>query len=348
MRRGPSCGDASLDRGPQTDVSEGAHSPGRAGTSLAPGIIRLALRAELPPHVFHPQPSRALIAVALIAAIIVTDIAILALEPVRTVAAPLSVLSGVLSASLFFLGHECVHGSIVQRRWLQDLLASAAFIIFVLSPTFWRTWHNNVHHLLTNSPEDDPDNFDGLESYHQSRLVRLLVALTPGTGRRRTLLYFAVWFTVHVQVVQWYQSHRCRGFTTLNRRRAAIETFVMAVFWLVLAWAIGIYGTLLVIVLPMIVANAIIMSYIATNHLLLPLNAGSNPLDDSMSVITHPLLNRIHFNFSYHVEHHFFPAIVFKICTAHPRQAPPGRARTAPSTWTFHCAAAADADAPNA
>jgi fatty acid desaturase len=31
-----------------------------------------------------------------------------------------------------------------------------------------------------------------------------------------------------------------------------------------------------------------------------------------MSVTTHPLLNRIHFNFSYHVEHHFFPGMSSK------------------------------------
>jgi hypothetical protein len=51
------------------------------------------------------------------------------------------------------------------------------------------------------------------------------------------------------------------------------------------------------------------MSYIATNHLLLPLNTVSNPLDDSMSVTTHPMLDRVHFNFSYHVEHHLFPTM---------------------------------------
>jgi fatty acid desaturase len=296
------------DRRLQTLVGQGALSPGRAGASLSPGMIRHAIRVELPPDVFEPQPSRALIAVALIAAIIATDIAIL-VAPIAILAVLLSILSGALSASLFFLGHECLHGSILKRRWSQDLLAFAAFIIFLLSPTLWRSWHNHAHHVHTNSPGDDPDNFGYLANYRESRLLRHLVALTPGMGRRPTLLYFTVWFTVQVQVVQWYRSYFCRGFAALNRRRAGAETIAMAAFWLVLGWAVGAYGAVLLILLPMMIANAINMSYTATNHLLLPLTGRSNPLADTMSVTTHPLLDRIHFNFSYHVEHHFFPAM---------------------------------------
>ena len=305
MIRGSSCNVAPYHR-LSMDAGRSAAS---AGNSLSAGKIRHAIRVELPPHVFHPQPERALIAAALFTAIVATDVAILDLAPFGAVDVALSLLSGALSASLFFLGHECCHGAILRRRWAQDLLAFPAFLIFLLSPTFWRSWHNKVHHVRTNSPDDDPDNFGSLASYRQSRVVRLFATLTPGSGRRATLLYFAVWFAVHAQVVQWYQSRRCRGFTTLNRRRAAVETLVMLVFWFALGLAVGAYGSMLVIVLPMMVANAIIMSYIATNHLLLPSNTVSNPLDDSMSVTTHPVLDRVHFNFSYHVEHHLFPTM---------------------------------------
>ena len=325
MIRGSSCGVARPCRALSMDAGEAVAS---AGSSLSAGKIRHAIRLELPPHVFCPQPLRALIAGALFAAIVATDAAILELAPLRPVEIALSLLSGALSASLFFLGHECCHGAILRRRWAQDVLAFPAFLIFLLSPTFWRSWHNNVHHVRTNSPEDDPDNFGSLASYRQSRVVRLFATLTPGSGRRSALLYFAVWFAVHAQVVQWYQSRRCRGFTGLNRRRAAAETVLMTVFWLALGLAIGAYASVLVIILPMMVANAIIMSYIATNHLLLPLNTRSNPLDNSMSVTTHPVLDRVHFNFSYHVEHHLFPTMSPKfapLVRAKLRQFAPGR-----------------------
>jgi fatty acid desaturase len=279
----------------------------RSPSTTSPGQIRRAIRAELPSHVFSPQPARALIALALCAAIVVTDAAIQAFTEFGAAAILLSVLSGGLCASLFFLGHECGHGAILKRRWAQDLLMFPAFLIFVLSPTLWRVWHNDVHHVRTNSAVDDPDNFGSMTACRQSRIVGLVAAMTPGSGRWRTLLYFAIWFTVHAQVVQWIQSYRCGGFEALDRRRAAVETLLMAGFWLGLGLAIGAHRSVLVIVLPMMIANAIIMSYISTNHLLRPLLARPNPLDDSMSVATHPLLDRIHFNFSYHVEHHLFP-----------------------------------------
>src|SRR5437764_463521 len=100
-----------------------------AGGSLSAGKIRHAIRVELPPHVFHPQPERALIAAALITAIVATDAAILDLSPFGAVDVALSLLSGAFSASLFFLGHECCHGAILRCRWAQDLLAFPAFLI---------------------------------------------------------------------------------------------------------------------------------------------------------------------------------------------------------------------------
>jgi hypothetical protein len=58
------------------------------------------------------------------------------------------------------------------------------------------------------------------------------------------------------------------------------------------------------------------------------LNTVSNPLDDSMSVTTHPMLDRVHFNFSYHVEHHLFPTMSPKfapLVRAKLQQFAPGR-----------------------
>ena len=49
------------------------------------------------------------------------------------------------------------------------------------------------------------------------------------------------------------------------------------------------------------------MSYIATNHLMRPQTETNESLDNSMGVTTFSLLDRIHFNFSHHVEHHLFP-----------------------------------------
>jgi fatty acid desaturase len=46
-----------------------------------------------------------------------------------------------------------------------------------------------------------------------------------------------------------------------------------------------------------------------TNHFIKPLREGNDPLVASTSVLVPDLFNRLHFNFSYHTEHHVFPNI---------------------------------------
>ena len=62
-------------------------------------------------------------------------------------------------------------------------------------------------------------------------------------------------------------------------------------------------------ILPMMMANATVMSYIATNHMLRPLVDSDDPLDNTLSLRTHWLVDALHWRFSHHVEHHLFPAM---------------------------------------
>lgn len=275
-------------------------------------MLRQQLRSTLPPAVFAPCPARAWTALSLVTAIAALS-GILVVVPLPAAAAVLlAALCGGLYGSLFFLGHEVAHGAVVRSRPLQELLLWAAFLIFLLSPTLWRVWHNRVHHQHTNHPTHDPDNFGSLASYRESAVVRFVAACTPGSGRWLSWFYLPTWFTIHSQVVFWRQSHHCQGFESLDRPRAALESGAMAVFWACLASGLGGWRSLLVIVVPMLVANTVVMSYIVTNHLLRPLVDEDNQLASSMGVTTHPWLDAIHFNFSHHVEHHLFPAMSSK------------------------------------
>lgn len=280
-----------------------------AAAAAQTAMIRRQIRRELPPEAFKPRPLRAFTALAIVAANATAGI-ILATTSLPVVASLLlSALSGCMYASLFFLGHEAGHGAVVKSRSAQDVLMWAAFSIFLLPPTLWRVWHNKVHHMFTNHKDYDPDNFGTLSSYNEFRSVRVVEALTPGSGRWLGLVYLPLWFTIHTQVVLWVQSRRCRGFESLGRTRASAESLCMAALWVSLAVQLGVRSSLLLIIIPMMAANAIIMSYIATNHLLRPLVDYSDPLESSMSVTTYRWLDLIHFNFSHHVEHHLFPSM---------------------------------------
>jgi fatty acid desaturase len=297
--------------------------------------IRERIRRELSRKAFEPRPGRVVAALALVTAIATASV-ILVAAPVPSVAAVLlSAACGGMYGSLFFFGHEVGHGAVVRSRKMQDLLMWVAFAIFLLSPTLWRVWHNKVHHRHTNRATHDPDNFGSLDSYHESAVVRFVAALTPGSGRWLSLFYLPTWFTVHSQVVLWRQSRLCQGFESFNRTRAAAESAAMAVFWSWLAFELGVWLSLLVIVIPMLIANTVVMSYIVTNHLLRPLVDHDDQLASSMSVATHPWLDAIHFNFSHHAEHHLFPAMSskhFPLVRAKLRQYAPER-YLAPPHW---------------
>ena len=283
----------------------GQDAAARAHTAM----IKRRIRHEVSPDAFKPRPIRALTALTLAAAIATMGIILVTVPLPGAVSLLLSAVSGCMYGSLFFLGHEAGHGAVIRQKRGQDVLMWLAFLIFLLSPTLWRVWHNKVHHTYTNREDYDPDNFGTESSYNEARSVRLMAGFTPGSGRWRSLIYLPTWFTVHSQVVLWVQSRRCSGFESLDRRRAAAESVGMAAFWIWLAAHVGVGPSIFVIVIPMMVANAIIMSYIVTNHLLRPLLDHSDPLRSSMSLTTHPWMDLMHFNFSHHVEHHLFPSM---------------------------------------
>jgi fatty acid desaturase len=49
--------------------------------------------------------------------------------------------------------------------------------------------------------------------------------------------------------------------------------------------------------------------YVFTNHFANAVLDSADPLAGTTSVIVSPLLDRLHLNFSFHTEHHLFPAM---------------------------------------
>ena len=83
----------------------------------------------------------------------------------------------------------------------------------------------------------------------------------------------------------------------------------MLAFWVGVLALVGPWRFLFVYGVPVLVANAMIMSYIATNHFLNPLTETNDPLANTLSVTGPRWLERLHLEFGYHVEHHVFPTV---------------------------------------
>ncbi len=266
------------------------------------------LRPELPADVFEPARSRlALIPCHLL--VIAAAIVATASGRVPWLLVPLlSVVIGVSFASLTFVAHETVHGGIVHGHTARHIVAWVGFLLFTLSPRLWAAWHDRVHHANANLA-GDPDVYPTLAEYGASRRVRFFVdAFSMGGRRWRGTLSLILGFTVQ-------STHQL--FTARRHRLLRVPTFVLAIaetlagvaLWAFIAVTVGFVSFLFVFVLPLLVANAIVMSFILTNHSLSPRVEINDPLVSGLSVTAPRWIEWITLQFGYHVEHHLFPAM---------------------------------------
>jgi fatty acid desaturase len=272
--------------------------------------VRKQIRADLPEDTFAMQPQRALWFIPLALVGFGSIATIIVATPPWYLCLLLALVAGQCMAAMGFLAHEVLHGSVVKSKGLQTFLGYLGFAPMLVSPTLWRTWHNQVHHGRTNQGNSDPDAFGTVSRYEKAPSTRFVARLAPGSRHPMSYLFFAYWFMFHGQVVLWIQSRYMRGFRRMNRRRAIADSAVSALLWAtvaVLALLAGPMYVLFAVVIPLVLANFIVMSYIATNHFMRPLTRTNDPIENSMSVNTLPVIDRLHFNFSHHVEHHLFP-----------------------------------------
>lgn len=267
------------------------------------------LRATLPEGVFAPVPSR-LLWLALHLALGGSGIAIIAARwggwPLWLA---LSVVVGHSFAGIAFVGHELLHGAIVRNRTLRLLLGWVCLLPFTTSPRLWIAWHNRVHHGNTMRPGVDPDAYPTLRAYEQSRLLRMADYLAPASGRFMGWFSLLLGFTIQSQQVL-IRRGRSPGYLPPRQYAAAVaETLLAIAVWTALLFAIGPLAFGFAYVIPLLIGNTVVMSYILTNHNLSPLTETNDPLLNTLTVTTPRLFSRLHLNFGLHVEHHLFPAM---------------------------------------
>lgn len=278
-------------------------------TRQAVSELKRRILAELPSGVLERRPGRALLMLPLTGAIVLGSVA--AVVPPAPLWAKLliSIAVGGAYGSLFFLGHEMAHGAILPPGRLRTALLHICFLVFGLSPHLWEIWHVRVHHSCTNMPGRDPDHYGDAADMQGMPFSSLMTRLAPGSGHPLSALFLFVWFTMYSQAIFWSSSRKLPGFERLNRRSVKASIIAAAAFWLGVGLFVGPLNSLLVIVVPMLVANFSVMAYIITNHQLRPLAHAADQLGGSMSVTSWPPFDLLFHHFSHHVEHHLFPSM---------------------------------------
>jgi fatty acid desaturase len=80
--------------------------------------------------------------------------------------------------------------------------------------------------------------------------------------------------------------------------------------WTVIGLVVGFVPFVFIYLVPLVVANVVVMSFILTNHNLNPATPTVNdPLINSLSVTLPRPLEWLSLHFGYHVEHHVFPTM---------------------------------------
>jgi fatty acid desaturase len=267
-----------------------------------------ALRPDLPARVFAPATSRLAFVPAHLAVIAVAIVAIAGAWLPWFLVPLLSLAIGVSFAGLTFVAHEAVHGGIVRGRRARWLVGWIGFLPFTLSPRLWAAWHDRVHHASANVA-GDPDMYPTLAEYRASGRIRFFVdAFSLGGRRWRGVLSLVLGFTV--QSANQLISARRSGFLKPRAFAGALaETFAGVAIWATVAALVGFVPFLFAYAIPLLVANAIVMAFILTNHALSPRVAINDPLVSSLSVTAPRWFEWMTLQFGYHVEHHLFPAM---------------------------------------
>jgi fatty acid desaturase len=267
-----------------------------------------ALREVLPEEAFEPAHSR-LWLVPLYASIAATAIVALALGWVPWFMFPvLSIVIGIAFACLTFVAHEAGHGGIVRGHLARRIVGFIGFLPFTLSPRLWAGWHDRIHHASANVAAD-PDMYPTLDEYNASPRIRFFVdSFSLGGKRWRGGLSLLLGFTV--QSAHQLIAARSSGFLKSRAFVLAIgETLLGVALWTTLAILMGGVAFIFAYVIPVLIGNVIVMSFILTNHGLSPRVEVNDPLVSGLSVTAPRWVEWITLQFGYHVEHHLFPAM---------------------------------------
>ncbi len=267
------------------------------------------VRAHLPRAAFARAPGRLLWLPLHLGIIAALATVVVRCVPPWYGALACALVAGHSWGCLGFLSHEVMHHAVVRSPRLERAVAAVGFAPYCLSPTLWSAWHNQAHHGNTGKAVADPDGYGTLGFWRKSAVVRALETMAPGSGYARSGLFLFVWFSLHSLLVLLFHSERNGYYTRIARRTVYAEAGVMLAGWATLLALVGGRAFLFVYVLPLLVANAVVMSYIATNHFLNPLTEVNDPLANTLSVTAPAWLERLHLHFGYHVEHHLFPMV---------------------------------------
>ena len=210
---------------------------------------------------------------------------------------------------LGFVAHETCHGGAISNKTLRHFITGVCVSPCAIGPALWSRWHNAEHHGNTQHKDLDPDRLLFLDEYKNNAVLKFLYRRKPLFRNLVIFGFFSMMMSQHnITCLLTYSS---------NEKTSKAERFEMwwqfllpNVLWiggtLLLGWQVLVFGYLI----PLLAANALVISYIATNHFLNPIADENDVLASSLSVTLPKWLGWVdvlHNHFGAHVAHHLYP-----------------------------------------
>jgi fatty acid desaturase len=234
---------------------------------------------------------------------------------------PLAIIMGNSVIVLLFSSHDLMHSAVIKNPYLMRIISILGLTMLWMPPTLWKAVHNREHHNKTNSLADPDRNYLFQQSNSWGKWIQnlfvpsaevhpfwLIVGMTSAWGvhtfrNLTSVLFFNGKSVDYVQV----------AFTVTDKERRAIAMEVViigAIHLSILAYLqFHPIKMLLGYFLPIWIGYSGLIFYIYTNHMALGLTTVNDPLLNTVSIRVPKIFDLLHFNFSYHTEHHIFPGI---------------------------------------
>lgn len=281
------------------------------GSGLGHSDYVRSLRPNLPPEAFRPDPRRYLrIAAHLgitIAGFVALRVSPHALWPL------IGLVIASNTAALPFLGHDLSHRTIVTHRYLLYPTELVLWSLLFVPVTLWRRLHN-AHHRHVNS-DGDPDRAYLTSDHGLSPIVTAALLYPNRVTRYNPLwaLHFVAYPVRHaIAALLFSGSPAFVAANPVSSMRDKIVilleiVFIVAVQGLIAYFLRGAY--LWASVVPIVTASAVSSWYFFTNHRLQQFHNSDDVVASTTSVTVPRICDIMHSNFSYHTEHHLFPAM---------------------------------------
>ncbi|MQA12058.1 MAG: fatty acid desaturase [Pseudonocardiaceae bacterium] len=214
---------------------------------------------------------------------------------------PAMFVQGIVLVFLFAPMHECTHGTAFRTRWLNSTVATFCGLV-MMRPALYFRYRHAAHHSYTQDPQRDPDQVpmpDGLAGYLGEVFGMEFWPKMIGTLYRGFTGRF---------------NEREQFFLPESQRpRVVWEARLMVGFYVAVVVATALTGTWPVLlalwIVPRVIAEPTLRLVRMAEHT--GMAEGADPLTNTRTTLTNPVIRFLYWNMPYHAEHHMAPSVPF-------------------------------------